>query len=93
MKKIIDKMISPIKKDIENFIIFLEQNLHSDVKIINTITKYLIKNRGKQFRSILCLLSSKLTGEKMHSESSNVTMSCRLQYYFYWRLNDRRCGS
>ena len=66
MKRIIEKMISPIKKDIKNFNIFLEQNLHSDVKIINTITKYLIKNRGKQFRSILCLLSSRLTGEKIN---------------------------
>ena len=52
-KRIIEKMISPIKKDVRNFNIFLEQNLHSDVKIINTITKYLIKNPSRVFVIVL----------------------------------------
>ena len=64
MKKIIKDMTSPINQDFKDFNIFLNENLHSKVKIINTITKYLIKNKGKQFRSILCLLCSRLTGEK-----------------------------
>jgi len=66
MKEVINKMIYPINEDFKDFNHFLENNLHSSVNIINSITKYLIKNKGKQFRSILCLLSSKLTGEKVN---------------------------
>ena len=62
----INKMIYPINEDFEKFNYFLEKNLHSRVNIINSITKYLIKNKGKQFRSILCLLCSRLTGEKVN---------------------------
>ena len=69
MKKIVQDMIYPISQDFRDFNIFLEKNLHSKISIINTITKYLIKNKGKQFRSILCLLCSKLTGEKINERS------------------------
>ena len=64
MKKMIKNISLPIEKDFENFNIFLEKNLHSNVKTINIITKYLMRNKGKQFRSILCLLCSRLTGER-----------------------------
>ena len=69
MKKIINKMIYPMSEDFDEFNYFLEKNLRSRVNIINSITKYLIKNKGKQFRSILCLLCSKLTGEKVNKLS------------------------
>jgi len=66
MKKMINKMVYPINEDFQEFNAFLEKNLHSSVNIINSITKYLIKNKGKQFRSILCLLCSRLTGNKVN---------------------------
>jgi len=66
MKEMINKMVYPINEDFQEFNTFLEKNLHSSVNIINSITKYLIKNKGKQFRSILCLLCSRLTGDKVN---------------------------
>ena len=66
MKEMINKMVYPINEDFQEFNAFLEKNLHSSVNIINSITKYLIKNKGKQFRSILCLLCSRLTGDKVN---------------------------
>ena len=65
----IDKIASPIRKDLKDFDSFLAENLHSKVNIINSITKYLIKSKGKQFRTVLCLLSSKLTGNKVNEFS------------------------
>ena len=69
MKEIINKMIYPLNDDFKEFNSFLERNLHSRVNIINSITKYLIKNKGKQFRSILCLLSSRLMDNKVNELS------------------------
>ena len=37
--------------------------LRSEVKIINTMVKYISRNKGKQLRPSLCLLSAKLCGE------------------------------
>ena len=53
MKKVIKEMTSPINEDFLEFNYFLEKNLHSKVNIINSITKYLIKN--KIFRENLSL--------------------------------------
>ena len=54
---------SPI---IENLIRFEEvyrESLHSDVKLINTIIRYISRKKGKQLRPRLCLLSAGLCGE------------------------------
>ncbi|MBI44623.1 MAG: polyprenyl synthetase [Candidatus Marinimicrobia bacterium] len=69
MKKKIDNIAFPINKDLKKFDSFLMENLHSEVNVINSITKYLIKSKGKQFRTVLCLLSSRLTGEKVNKFS------------------------
>lgn len=52
----------PIVKDLVQFRDELEQALHSDVRLINTITGYILKHRGKQFRPILTLLSARVCG-------------------------------
>ncbi len=69
MKEIINKMIYPINEDFQEFNYFFKKNLHSRVDIINSITKYLVHKKGKQFRSILCLLCSRLTGDNANKLS------------------------
>ena len=56
-----------VTSPINDYIIHLEkvysESLHSDVKLINTIIRYISRKKGKQLRHRLCLLSAKLCGE------------------------------
>jgi len=54
---------SPIDDYLTRFEKVYTQSLHSDVKLINTVIKYISRKKGKQLRPRLCLLSAKLCGE------------------------------
>ena len=54
---------SSIAEDIKIFQIEFDRALSSDVALINTISKYMVRNRGKNIRPILTLLSSRLIDE------------------------------
>ena len=54
---------SPINDYIIRFEKVYSESLHSDVKLINTIIRYISRKKGKQLRPRLCLLSAKLCGE------------------------------
>ena len=64
MKKIIKDMSKPISSDLKKFNNFLYKNLSSEVSMINSVVKYMIKTKGKQYRSILCLLCSRLESKE-----------------------------
>ena len=52
----------PILDDLNNFQTEFKNALNSEVKLINSISSYLVKNRGKNIRPILTLLSARLCG-------------------------------
>ena len=54
---------SPINDYFIRFEKVYTESLHSDVKLINTIIRYISRKKGKQLRPRLCLLSAKLCGE------------------------------
>ena len=54
---------SPITEDIKIFQLEFDRALSSDVSLINTISKYMVRNRGKNIRPILTILSSRLIDE------------------------------
>ena len=57
------QITQPIIEDVEIFQREFENALNSDVRLINTISKYMIKNKGKNIRPILTILSARLCGE------------------------------
>ena len=63
MKKLINKVSNELKDELLLYDSCLKDSLNSDVKLINTVIKYIMKIKGKQFRPILCILASKLIGE------------------------------
>ena len=63
MKKIIKHISNEISDDLKLYNQYLVESLDSKVGLINKILKYVIKTKGKQFRPILCLLSSRLNGK------------------------------
>ena len=62
-----NKMLKEISKPIENQMNVFDQtfnsSLESDVKIINTIVKYIVRKKGKRLRPRLCLISGQMCGE------------------------------
>jgi len=64
MKNIIDEISLPVEKDIMKFNEFMKDSLSSEVKLINSVINYIMNVKGKQFRSILCLLCARLDDDK-----------------------------
>ncbi len=58
----INQITALIRDDLRRFHTELEKSLESDVRLINTVTRYIIKRKGKQFRPILMLLSARVCG-------------------------------
>jgi len=59
----IEKIKQPVAAELEIFDHRFKQTLKSDVFLLNLITRYVIKTKGKQIRPVLVLLSAKLFGE------------------------------
>lgn len=57
------QITAPILDDIKIFQSEFEDALRSEVRLINSITKYIVKNKGKHIRPILTILSSRICGE------------------------------
>lgn len=57
------EITKPIKSELEAFNEFYKQSLKSKVSLVDLITKYILKQKGKKIRPLLVLLSAKLCGE------------------------------
>ena len=57
------EITAPISDDIKIFQDEFENALESEVRLINSISKYMIRNKGKNIRPILTILSARLCGE------------------------------
>ena len=57
------QITQPIIEDVKIFQKEFENALNSEVRLINTISNYMIKNKGKNIRPILTILSARLCGE------------------------------
>ena len=51
-----------INHDIDAFNKIIRESLNTNVKLINNVIAYVLKNKGKQLRPLLCCLSARLTG-------------------------------
>jgi len=70
----IDKINAPIKKEMQEFEPFFRSTLKSKVTLLDLITNYVIRRKGKQIRPIFVFLSAKLNGEINHSTFVAATM-------------------
>ena len=58
-----NKLIEPIADYMGKYEKVYYQAIHSDVKLINTVINYISRNKGKQLRPCLCILSAHLCGK------------------------------
>tara|TARA_B110000014_G_C20104578_1_gene580590 strand:+ start:363 stop:1340 length:978 start_codon:yes stop_codon:yes gene_type:complete len=62
MIKMLKEISKPIDSNLKEFDNHFNDSLKSDVKIINTIVKYIVKKKGKRLRPRLSMLSAKICG-------------------------------
>lgn len=56
-------IVAPILDDLKQFQYEFELALKSEVRLVNTMVKYVIRNRGKNLRPILTILSARISGK------------------------------
>ena len=59
----IDKIKAPVSNELKLFETYFKDTMKSDVKLLNIVTKYILKRKGKQVRPIFVFLTAKLFGE------------------------------
>ncbi len=60
---ILKNITTSINTDLELYQKEFDRALRSEVRLINTVSKYMMRNRGKNIRPILTILSARLCGE------------------------------
>jgi octaprenyl-diphosphate synthase len=63
LKKIIDSIKQPIATEMELFEDKFKQSMKSSVPLLDKITHYIVKRKGKQLRPMFVFLSAKLCGD------------------------------
>jgi len=59
----LDKIKAPIAKEMDEFESYFKKSMRSKVPLLDIITNYIIRRKGKQMRPIFVFLSAKLMGE------------------------------
>ena len=59
----LDQIKAPVKEELKEFESYFGQYIKSNVSLLDIITKYVLKSKGKQMRPMLVLLSAKLFGD------------------------------
>ena len=59
----IEKIIAPVKSEMSSFETYFKLALESKVPLLDKVTQYVIKRKGKQMRPLFVFLSCKLFGE------------------------------
>lgn len=59
----VQEILAPIESEMKEFELRFQQNMKSDVALLDKITHYIIKRKGKQIRPMFLFLTAKMLGE------------------------------
>ena len=59
----IEHIVAPVKTEMGSFETYFKEALESNVPLLDKVTQYIVKRKGKQMRPLFVFLSSKLFGE------------------------------
>lgn len=71
MKGALKNIFEPFQNDLKEFDRTFNNLMHSDVKIVDEIAKYIVKHKGKQFRPALLITCARCVGEP--NEATYIT--------------------
>ncbi|MBN1637787.1 MAG: polyprenyl synthetase family protein [Ignavibacteriales bacterium] len=63
MNKILKEISIPVKDELEKFNQIFKNNIRSEIKIVDLIARYILRQKSKRIRPLLVFLSSKLIGD------------------------------
>lgn len=63
----VDQIKAPIAKEMEEFELKFKSSMKSNVPLLDKITRYIVKRKGKQLRPMFVFLSAKVCGEMNES--------------------------
>jgi octaprenyl-diphosphate synthase len=73
----IKEIQAPVGKEMQVFSVHFREVLRSDVPLLDTIMRYIVKRKGKQMRPLFVFLTAKLHGEvveKTHTAASLIEL-------------------
>jgi len=59
----LDDITAPIQQELVDFEIHFQNAMHADVALLDKVTSYIVKRKGKQLRPIFVFLSAKMLGQ------------------------------
>ena len=71
---IIDQIKAPIKEEMDSFESKFKQSMATKVPLLNKVTNYIVKRKGKQMRPMFVFLSAKLCGAVNESTFRGASM-------------------
>lgn len=71
----LEHIIAPVKEELVTFNKAYKKTLNSEVPLMSTILKYVVKSKGKQIRPTITLLFAKLFGQTNESSINAATLS------------------
>ena len=70
----VDEILAPIEQEMKEFELHFKSNLQSKVPLLDKITHYIIKRKGKQMRPMFLFLTAKMLGEINHKTYQAATL-------------------
>ena len=70
----VDEILAPIEQEMKEFELHFKSNLQSKVPLLDKITHYIIKRKGKQIRPMFLFLTAKMLGEVNHKTYQAATL-------------------
>ncbi|MFH2141246.1 MAG: polyprenyl synthetase family protein [Bacteroidota bacterium] len=58
-----DAIKTPVNKELQNFELFFRNSMKSKAPLLNIITSYIVRRKGKQMRPMFVFLTAKMLGE------------------------------
>jgi len=77
MMRSVEEIMNPVKSELNQFESHFEDALKSNVPLLDKVTHYIVKRKGKQMRPLFVFLSAKMLGEineKTYSAASLVEL-------------------
>ncbi len=70
----LDDIKAPVEKEIKEFAVFFKGAMRSNVTLVDTIARYIVKQKGKRIRPIVVFLCAKAIGQVNQSTFRGATL-------------------
>jgi octaprenyl-diphosphate synthase len=70
----LDEIKSPVSDELDRFAQHFKQSMRSNVKLVDTVARYIVKQKGKRIRPILVFLTAKACGRITESTYRGATL-------------------